>query len=61
LSAWDDERALMAFVGKSPHRDAMDGLRRHMADVALTRWRVMATEIPLTWDDAMRRARPGGA
>ena len=51
----------MAFVGKSPHRDAMDGLRRHMADVAFTRWRVMATEIPLTWDDAMRRARPGGA
>lgn len=56
LSAWEDEEALMTFVGKPPHRDAMDALGPYMAKTAFTRWRVRGTEIPLTWERALSRA-----
>lgn len=56
LSVWEDERALMAFVGERPHVGTMDALRPHMGDVGFFRWKVRGTEVPLTWDDAMRHA-----
>jgi heme-degrading monooxygenase HmoA len=56
LSAWEDEEALMAFVGKQPHLDAMGALGPYMAKTAFTRWTVKGAEIPLTWERALTRA-----
>jgi heme-degrading monooxygenase HmoA len=53
LSAWEDEESLMAFVGKPPHRDAMEALGPHMAETSFTRWKVPGSEIPLNWDRAL--------
>jgi heme-degrading monooxygenase HmoA len=61
LSAWEDEEALMAFVGKPPHRDTMSALGPYMAKTAFTRWRVKGAEIPLTWERALTRAATPGA
>src|SRR6266540_4816199 len=38
LSAWEDETALTAFVGKAPHLDAMKVLGPFMGDAAFFRW-----------------------
>ena len=56
LSAWADERALMSFVAKAPHVDAMKALSPHMGATKFTRWRVPGSAIPLNWDDAVRQA-----
>ena len=55
LSAWEDERALMTFVGKAPHLDAMTVLQQHMGETAFVRWRVRGADLPLRWDEALRR------
>ncbi len=55
LSAWEDETALTAFVGKAPHLDAMKVLGPFMGDAAFFRWSVKGQELPLRWDDALRR------
>lgn len=55
-SVWEDERAFMAFVRKGVYRDAMGALRPHMAETTFLRWRVRGDEIPLTRQDALRRA-----
>ncbi len=61
LSVWEDEQALMAFVGRDPHLGTMDALRPRMGDVGFFRWRVRGTEVPLAWDDAMHHADPKSA
>ncbi len=58
LSAWEDEKALMDFVGKVPHLDTMDTMKvlgPHMGDAAFFRWSVRRDALPLQWDDALRR------
>ena len=55
LSAWEDEKALMDFVGKVPHLDTMKVLGPHMGDAAFFRWSVRRDALPLQWDDALRR------
>lgn len=55
LSAWEDERALMAFVREAPHLDAMKVLQPHMSEPSFVRWTVRGAELPLRWDDALRR------
>ena len=56
LSIWDDERALMAFVGRDPHRTTMGILQPYMAEAAFTRWTIRGSDVPPSWDDAMQRA-----
>ena len=55
LSVWEDEEALMTFVGKRPHADAMEALGPSMGKTDFTRFRVRGTEVPVTWDSALRR------
>ena len=55
LSAWEDEKALMEFVGKVPHLDTMKVLGPHTGDAAFFRWSVSGDVLPLQWDDALRR------
>jgi len=59
LSAWEDERAMMDFVRRSPHRDAMAVLQPHMAETAFVRWSVKGADLPLRWEDALRRMPSG--
>ena len=59
LSAWTDEKALMEFVMKIPHAQAMKSLIPHMGPTKFTNWRVPGSALPLRWDDAMRRAQQG--
>ena len=58
LSVWEDEVALMNFVGTVPHLDAMTVLQPHMGKTAFVRWSVRGAELPLRWDDALRRMPP---
>jgi len=56
LSIWEDERALMAFVGRDSHRMTMGILQPYMAETAFTRRTIRGSEVPPSWDDAMHRA-----
>jgi len=55
LSAWEDEKALMEFVGKVPHLDTMQVLGPHMGDAAFFGWSVRGDALPLQRDDVLRR------
>jgi heme-degrading monooxygenase HmoA len=56
LSAWESEKALHAFVHHPPHARVMQALARHMGRTNFVRWTVKGSELPLKWDDALRRA-----
>ena len=56
LTVWEDDTALTAFVGHEPHRTTMGGLGPHMDTTAFVRWDVMGSDVPLSWDEAMRRS-----
>lgn len=55
LSAWRDQAALQAMVRTEPHRTVMKRHRPAMAESAFRFWTVPAGELPVTWDDALRR------
>jgi heme-degrading monooxygenase HmoA len=55
LSAWKDEAALMAFALGAPHVETMSRLQPDMARTRFVRWTVRGSEIPVAWDEALRR------
>jgi hypothetical protein len=55
LSAWENEAALLAFVQHSPHVRLMTALTPHMGETKFVRWMVKGSQLPLHWDDALRR------
>jgi hypothetical protein len=64
LSAWVDQTALDAFVGKSPHRDVMTHYRPDMASSSFATFIIQPTELPARhsnaaelWDRARSRLR----
>ena len=58
LSVWEDEAALKAFVRYPPHVRIMAALAPHMRETKFVRWRVKGSELPLRWEDALRRTTP---
>jgi quinol monooxygenase YgiN len=60
LSGWTDEKALMDFVTKIPHSQAMKAMTPHMGPTNFTKWKVSGSALPLRWEDAMKRAQKGG-
>jgi hypothetical protein len=56
LSVWQDEVALMDFVRKHPHNEAMIALRRFMGGAAFVRWTVKGSAVPPRWAEAMDRS-----
>jgi hypothetical protein len=56
LSVWRDEVALMDFVRKHPHTEAMIALRRFMGGAAFVRWSVKGSAVPPSWVEAMERS-----
>lgn len=55
LSAWKDDAALRAFVQYPPHVHIMTALIPHMEQTKFLRWIVKGSQLPLGWDDALRR------
>jgi heme-degrading monooxygenase HmoA len=55
LSAWDDEAVLQAFVAAPPHVEIMRVLAPYMGMTRFTRWEVKGSDLPLQWDDALKR------
>jgi hypothetical protein len=47
LSAWQDEAALSAVVGRQPHRQIMQHFRPRMAGSAFVTWTAPATALPI--------------
>ena len=57
LSAWEDEAALQGFVHASPHVEIMTALAPHMGKTSFVRWKVKGSELPLDWDEALKRGQ----
>jgi hypothetical protein len=55
LSAWKNEDALRKFVEHPPHARIMTAMAPHMGPTKFVRWRVKGSELPLDWQDALRR------
>ena len=55
LSAWQDQAALSAVVGRQPHVGIMKRFRPRMAGSSFVTWTAPATALPIAWDDALRR------
>lgn len=55
LSAWENEEALRAFVQHPPHVNIMTALSPHMDKTRFVRWTVKGSDLPLGWNDALRR------
>jgi len=55
LSAWENENALRAFVRHLPHQNIMTALAPHMDKTKFVQWPIKGSQLPLQWDDALRR------
>ena len=56
LSVWENEKALMDFVAKIPHGEAMKAMIPHMGPSKFTQWKVNASALPLRWEEAIKRS-----
>lgn len=56
LSVWENEKALMDFVAKIPHGEAMQAMIPHMGSSKFTQWKVNASALPLHWEEAIKRS-----
>jgi hypothetical protein len=52
VSVWEDERALIEFVGKSPHVDTMKKVGLGVAR-KFVRWKLLGSDVPPKWEDAL--------
>ena len=59
LSVWETDKALMDFVRKAPHGEAMMSIAPHMGPTKFTRWKVTGSGVPPSWDEAMKREAQG--
>ncbi len=59
LSVWQDQGALMKFVAKIPHGEAMKTMTPHMGPTKFTQWKVAGSSLPLSWNEVMQRLQPG--
>jgi quinol monooxygenase YgiN len=55
LSVWRDEAALQAFVHAVPHVNTMHAMVPHMGQTRFVRWSVRGVDLPVSWDDALKR------
>ena len=55
LSVWQDAADLQAFVVAPPHVAVMKAMAPFMGATRFVRWDVKGSELPLRWDDALRR------
>lgn len=55
LSVWEDEPALAAFAGQTPHRELMASLAPQMTATKFVRWTIRGHDGRPSWSDALRR------
>ena len=55
LSAWSSTEALNQLVREEPHRSAMKRHRAGMTHSQFVFWDIDAADLPVAWDDAIRR------
>ena len=55
LSVWKNDDALRGFVQAAPHVRIMAALAPHVDETNFVRWTVKSSQLPLKWDDALRR------
>jgi|SRR5215472_11239344 len=55
LSAWKNEDALRSFVQHPPHVRIMTAMTPHMGETKFVRWMVKGSQLPLNWEEALRR------
>jgi hypothetical protein len=55
LSAWQGEADLRRTVGMEPHVGVMKHFRPCMARSAFVTWRAEASDLPVPWNEALRR------
>jgi quinol monooxygenase YgiN len=56
LSVWENQKALMDFVAKIPHGEAMKDMTPHMGPSKFTQWKVNGSALPLRWEEAIKRS-----
>jgi hypothetical protein len=56
ISVWQNEAALREFVGRSPHVDTMKKVSLG-EERKFVRWKLMGSEIPPKWHDALKHLR----
>jgi quinol monooxygenase YgiN len=59
LSVWEDQKALMEFVAKLPHGEAMRAMTPHMGRTKFAQWKVAGSSLPLSWSETMQRSQQG--
>ncbi len=59
LSVWDSDQARMDFVIKVPHGEAMKMIAPHMGETEFARWKLLGSDIPPKWNDAIARIKMG--
>jgi hypothetical protein len=59
LSVWDSDQALMDFVIKVPHGEAMKMIAPHMGETNFARWKLLGSDFPPKWNDAIARMKMG--
>lgn len=57
LSVWESEALMRAFGQAQPHREIIAALAPYMGQTSFNQWTVKGAELPLRWDDALRRIR----
>ena len=55
LSVWTDREALLTFTQNAPHGQIMDALDGHMRKTAFIEWQIKGSELPPSWEDALKR------
>jgi len=59
LSVWEDQKALLEFVPKIPHGEAMKAMTAHMGSSKFTQCKVAGSSLPLSWNEALQHLQPG--
>jgi quinol monooxygenase YgiN len=59
LSVWEDQKALMEFVAKLPHGEAMRAMTPHMGRTTFAQWKVAGSSLPLSWSKTMQCKHQG--
>lgn len=55
LSVWEDEAALSRFVRAQPHAGTMAAVAPHMDKPRFVHWTLKGSEVPVDWEDALKR------
>ena len=55
LSVWADRAALGRFDRADPHKGSVEGIRPHMEPSTFVFWTTTAADVPIGWDEAVRR------